>query len=424
MALQDLTPQLRTRLSRVERLVGLFITTATLLLFFGLGYYVYQIAERKGWFLTKMPYFTFVRDAAGLNVGDRIKLMGFDVGEIMEIKAMPPDDPWFNVYIRFRINEPDYGYLWEDSRAKIGSSDFLGHRVIEVTKGTNGAPTYPMREVKEVSVPQAMSLVGGTNNVIFSQRVVAGTNVLAHVGDLLTKEALDKAAAAGLAKIQVIDYNTPPVKKPEWIWDEKKGMYRRILTDQDKKGYWIQANESPALAERLETVINKVEAALPDFLALTNKIAGVLTNASALAVHADDLLVNLKPTVTNFAQISANLKNPKGALGDWLIPTNINTGLQDTLHTANATAVTAQTNIAALSAGLLASLENVAQLTSNLNAQVQANGLILGQISDLIVHSDEMIQGLKRFWLLRSAFGPATNAPVQSLVKPTLGGAK
>ena len=48
MALQDLTPQLRTRLNRMERVVGWFVLLATLLLLFGFGYYLYKTAERKG----------------------------------------------------------------------------------------------------------------------------------------------------------------------------------------------------------------------------------------------------------------------------------------------------------------------------------------------------------------------------------------
>lgn len=421
MALQDLTPQLRTRLSRLERLVGLFITVATLLLFVGLGYYVYQLAKNKGWFLTKMPYYTFVRSADGLHVGDRVKLMGFDAGEILEVTAQPPDDPYFNVYIRFRINEPHYGYLWEDSRAKVNDSGFLGKRFIEVTKGTNGAATYAMHQVKEVSIQQAISFVGSTNSDIrFGQRIMVGTNALTQVNDWLSKETLQKVAALGTNTIQVIDWGKP-ANPPEWLWDEKLGRYQRIANT-NKKGYWLKVEEAPALTERLQTVVDKVETALPGFLALTNQIVGMLTNASALVTHADDLLVSSKPVVTNFAQISANLKNPKGSLGDWLIPTNLNSGLETTLGTANATAVTAQTNLAALSAGVLANLENVAGITSNLNAQVRANSLMLNQISELIIHSDDMVQGLKRHWLLRSAFGNPTNAPVQSVVKPTLGG--
>ena len=46
MALQDLTPQLRTRLSRMERAVGWFVMLSLVLLVFGFAYYVYNTAER------------------------------------------------------------------------------------------------------------------------------------------------------------------------------------------------------------------------------------------------------------------------------------------------------------------------------------------------------------------------------------------
>ncbi len=80
MALQDLTPQLRTRLSRMERAVGWFVFLATALLLFGFGYYIYHTAERKGWFKIKAPFFTYVQSSAGLNVGDPVYMMGFAVG--------------------------------------------------------------------------------------------------------------------------------------------------------------------------------------------------------------------------------------------------------------------------------------------------------------------------------------------------------
>src|SRR5262245_61555972 len=60
MALQDLTPQLRTRMGRVERWVGLFVLGAALLLLGAFAYYIAHTAHRKGWFLTKVPYFIYV----------------------------------------------------------------------------------------------------------------------------------------------------------------------------------------------------------------------------------------------------------------------------------------------------------------------------------------------------------------------------
>src|SRR5262245_60191389 len=159
MALQDLTPQLRTRLSRIERLAGIFVTVATLLLIVGLGYYVYETGKRKGWFVKKVPYYTFVRNATGLKIGDPVKLMGFDAGEIIEITPMPPEEKSFNVYIRFVVKWPYYGYLWESSRARVNAADFLGNRSIEVTKGTNGYATYIFHELREVTLAEAEALV-------------------------------------------------------------------------------------------------------------------------------------------------------------------------------------------------------------------------------------------------------------------------
>src|ERR1043165_1301046 len=91
MALQDLTPQLRTRLSRMERAVGWFVLLAAGLLAFGFVYYVYNTAERKGWFKIKAPYFTFTDRATGLKEGDPVTMMGLDVGRITDIKPMPPE---------------------------------------------------------------------------------------------------------------------------------------------------------------------------------------------------------------------------------------------------------------------------------------------------------------------------------------------
>src|SRR6266404_4857808 len=140
MALQDLTPQLRTRLSRMERAVGWFLLFATLLLLFGFGYYIYSTAKSKGWFLKKVYYQTSISSGAGLKVGQPVKLMGFDVGEITDIQANGPYD-YYNITVEFRIKEPYFGYVLSDSTVKVAAGNFLGDRYLEVTKGLVGVPT-------------------------------------------------------------------------------------------------------------------------------------------------------------------------------------------------------------------------------------------------------------------------------------------
>ncbi|MBI3849647.1 MAG: MCE family protein [Verrucomicrobia bacterium] len=362
MALQDLTPQLRTRLSKVERVVGWFVIVAALLLVTGFVYYVYQTAKRKGWFLTQAPYYTFVQSAAGLKVGDPVKLMGFDVGEITEIEAQPPDDPLFNVFIAFRIKSPYYGYLWVDSKTRIASSDLLGNRYLEVTKGLDGHPTY-REETRKVFN-------------LWEKKILTG------------------------------------------IWDIP-GQYRPI--SKKSKGYWLQADESPALSDRIDALVKKIEAALPNILNLTNQLKDVLTNSTELTANLNHLVSETRPVMTNLAVITAQISDPHGSLGEWLIPTNLQVQLQQTLASANTTLTNTDASLTSLAENLDKSLINLANLTSNLNAQVQVNTNILSELSTAIVHTDDLVQGLKRHWLLRSAFRSSTNRPPLRPIAPKTG---
>jgi ABC-type transporter Mla subunit MlaD len=356
MALQDLTPQLRTRLSRLERVVGLFITVATLLMLFGLAYYIYQTAQRKGWFLTKAPYFTYLHSGAGLNVGDKVKLMGFDVGEITRITAEDPGTP-YDVYIEFVIKDPYFGYVWDDSRVKVKSSGLLGTRYLEITKG----------------------------------------------------------GASGQSRKLFATYLEKDGKITE-LYLDKTGGYTNFY-----KGaiYELVADEPPELSAQLDQVVQAVKGGLPNLLALTNQLNRVLANAADATAQADELLLSARPAVSNLTFITEQLREPKGSLGEWLIPPSLNLQLTQTLATATTTlrsANTAVTNtdhrLEGLVRNLNLSLENLANITSNLHAQVEANTNLVTSVNQAIIHADDLVQGLKRHWLLRSAFKEKrTNQP-------------
>jgi len=145
MALQDLTPQLRTRLSRMERAVGWFVVLAMALLAFGFVYYVYHTAENKGWFLTKAPYYTYADRATGLKIGDPVMLMGLAVGQITRMEPMPPEEFHHNIYVEFHIKAPYYGYLWtEGSRATSSAMRTLSI-LAKLTCGVASVPASFMR---------------------------------------------------------------------------------------------------------------------------------------------------------------------------------------------------------------------------------------------------------------------------------------
>ncbi|HEX7859641.1 MAG TPA: MlaD family protein [Verrucomicrobiae bacterium] len=351
MPVQDLTPQLRTRLSRVERIVGVFVTVATLLLLAGFAYYIYHTGMRKGWWTFKARYYTEVDSGAGLAPGGEVRLLGFAVGRITKVTANPPFSPKA-VHVAFYVLHPYEGYIWNDSRARVVAGDFLGGRLIEITPGGS-------------------SIERGETN--------------------LTLQASYKEVDG------------------KWlVLDEQKGEY---VPEEQTPGYWLLSTESPAAMERLEMIANRAEEALPGILDLTNRVNLVLSNIANVTAEAQTVLSAALPTMTNVQVITANLREPKGSLGEWALPTNLHTQLLQTLAAANITLTNASqmiantdTNVLTLVTNLDQTLINLANITSNLNQQVQSNTNLVKGVSDLITNADDMIQGLKRHWFLRGAF--------------------
>ncbi len=395
MPLQDLTPQLRTRLSRVEHTVGVFVIIATLLLLSGFGYYFYYQAQNKGWFDLKAPFYSYVDSAAGLKDGDKVKLMGRDVGEIIHLRPMPPDSAeYFErhfVYVEFAVRSKDVGYIWNDSRLRVNAGDLLGGRYLEILPG--GWNGYTNRDGSKKNLKAAYEVKG----------------------KLITA-----------------------------MWDDQAGAYTNW--SMGSTPYHIVADESPALTQRAEKLVSQIEAALPNILSLTNKLEALLTNTTSTITKLDERVAELKPVVSNanllvasfhpvssnVYRITANLTNPAGSLGTWLLPTNLSASAEQTLlsvratlaearttfsnanatlgetrrlmQTADHTIANTDTNITTLALSLDKSLANLASLTSNLNAQVEANTNLVSEVSSAIRHTDALVQGLKHHWLLRSAF--------------------
>src|SRR5262245_58909216 len=244
MALQDLTPQLRTRLSRMERAVGWFVLLAAGMLVFGFVYYVYNTAERKGWFKVKARYFTFTDRATGLKEGDPVKLMGLDVGQITDIKPMAPEFE-YNMYVEFEIQEPFYGYLWTiGSKAKVATDDLLGKRVLELTKGTAGYPAYVFKPLRTVMVSEARSLPGW-EQWQFGEDIydASDTNLVVHALWPLSTN-LSTAAALGRKQIRVLDSREGQRKKfMTAVWNDRDGWYE-AYSQKTHKPYWLKSDES------------------------------------------------------------------------------------------------------------------------------------------------------------------------------------
>jgi len=413
MALQDLTPQLRTRLSRMERAVGGFVFLAAALLLFGFGYYIYHTAERKGWFKIKAEFVTYLQSSAGLNVGDPVVMMGFQVGHITSVEPQPPRDT-HNVQVKFEILEPYFRYLWsEGSVVKVNAADFLGKRQLEVTRATNG-PAFCVTQPVTVFTNLAeleRRVATETNQWQLSQNIYdKKSNRLFSAYALLDTSLLEQIADLKLDAVHAYN-NTVNRQRIVAVWREEFQRYEAYRFGLSAP-VDLAAAESPAIGERLEKIVSQVENAVPNFLALTNPLAVVLANTANATSNLNVTLVEARPMVTNFALLSGQLREP-GGLGVWALGANGNGQIQLALTNVNSLLSNTDTNLAAL-------LINLAGITGGLNAQVQAHSNLLGGIYQTVMDADDMVQGLKRHWLLRSAFKVKATNPPPATVTPLL----
>ncbi|MGD0087965.1 MAG: MlaD family protein [Verrucomicrobiota bacterium] len=413
MALQDLTPQLRTRLSRMERAVGWFVFLAAALLLFGFGYYLYHTAERKGWFKIKAPFLTYVQSASGLSVGDPVYMMGFPVGEITSVAPQKPYEK-HNVKVEFEIREPFFRYIWTGgSYVKINAAGFLNQRQLEVTRATNGYAIVVTQPVYVKTVDELKQLVTEQpDQWQLSQEVFdANSNLIFGAYTTLDESNLQVLAGMRLESNSLYAYNNQEKDKHFIVasWDGRYHHYKIFKPGDDTA--WLRAVESPPVSDQLQGMVTQIQQALPIVLALTNKLAAVLDNAANATSNLNTTIVEAQPVMTNLAIMSAQLREP-GGLGVWALGTNGNQQLQGALTNANALLADTDTNLTTI-------LVQLAGITSNLNAQVQANTNMLGVISKTVGDADDFVQGLKHHWLLRSAFKKEnTNAPPPDLSPP------
>lgn len=433
MALRDLNPELRSKLSEKEKAIGLFIAFTALLFLAAFAVHTWRTALARGWMDEKIYYTTSIDDATGIKVGDPVKLMGFDVGEVTKVIPNEPS-AWFNVTIEFFVKRGDYnyhGYIWNDSFATVNSLNLLGTRYIELNKGETGIPT--VREENGI-------ITGMLVESRFAQMKNEESDRWASIA---RKSRMDELGITDMtwqqAKVE-FSLEEPKLRDVDIFGllspKEQESLYDPIKKD---SRFWLKPDETMALGDRLEGVAKTIEATLPKIFVMTNQVNRILENSVAATSNLNSTIMTAQGAVSNLTSITTQLTGKKGALGDWLLPAEINTNIQSILSTATGSLTNADQTIAAarltltnanttlqhidgvlkgasnvvdttdaqivlLASNLNYTLSGVGDITHNLRDQVDSNTNILTDISSLVVSADELIRGLQKHWLLKSAF--------------------
>ena len=372
MALQDLTPQLRTRLGRVEWFVGLFLGVTVLLLgvsFFG---FVKRVADAQGWFITEIPYYTYLPDASGIRRGVPVNMMGFKVGEVVSVDALSSDarlglDGWdyystnkYNVFVQFKVREPYPGYIGTDSKVIIGGIpvDLAGGIFLDIKMASAYAtPTHATLENGKPGVlweEFAFKLPNPDQGYTAEDR----TNKYLHYGPLTNGQ---KGYYLQLEQGETLMVQA-----------------QRILSRVDSMATTLEES-LPVLTKELEESLATINKALPD---MTAEVQLLLTSARETI-----------PSLTN--NLEAILGNTK------LLTEQLTETLPLLTNTIAQTLVSADDLAQTLAS-------EIPLLTSNVNLTLTNLNVLLARDTNLTSNTSLMISNVnhlvRNHWLLRSAF--------------------
>ena len=384
MALQDLTPHLRTRLRKVEWFVVLFLGGTFVLMLASLTWFIKKTGDTRGWWVTEVPYYTYLPDATGIKVGSSVQMMGFKVGQVTKVEAMELSQlrSWdyygkHPVFVGFLVREPYPGYIASDSRLKLSGFpiEIAGGVTLELTVGSADA-------------------------------LLTTTNAAGRISVLADKLAYDQYAAElsgkAITNLQAYARYTPLAKT--------------------EKGFFLRLNEGDTLMGQVQSILGMVHGAMPG---LTNELHRTLTNVSQLTANLNTATAQSGGvgTLVLGSNVMGRLDRP-GGMGEILVPTNLNSQLTGTLADVRATVPGAISNLNERTASLGQLLTNLNSGTAHLGGLVtNLNETLDGvktnavpKVGSLLTTLDSFVAGLKRHWLFRGAFKePKTNAPPEAV---------
>jgi ABC-type transporter Mla subunit MlaD len=106
--------------------------------------FVFYMTQTSAFFSKEERYVTYLPDAAGLENGAPVRLVGFAVGTVESVGLSEfRDDPKRHAKVTFRVRDKYTDDIRTDSEAYVGTEGLLGESVLELTRGMTGEPIPP-----------------------------------------------------------------------------------------------------------------------------------------------------------------------------------------------------------------------------------------------------------------------------------------
>ena len=119
---------MKFKFRHLEKIVGAFIILSILTLLVA----VIAIGRAQNWFEKNFSYRAIFTQAAGINPGSAVQMMGINIGEVTAVNLNGENQ----IEVSFKVREKYLEKIRSDSVARVASTSLLGGKVLELTVGS------------------------------------------------------------------------------------------------------------------------------------------------------------------------------------------------------------------------------------------------------------------------------------------------
>jgi phospholipid/cholesterol/gamma-HCH transport system substrate-binding protein len=298
-------------MSRMSVVVGAFMVGGILLFAGGL----FLIGDRRLLFARQFELNATFGKVTGLQVGGKVRLAGFDAGEVLEI-GIPsrPSDPF---RVRMRVREDLHQLVRTDSTCGLQTDGIVGSTFVQITKGTDQAPVVPagalingvdpidfadvIREGRETFRTVSREIIDLKGDVSLAIGAVAQTaqsanGLIASVGEEI--RGVSKSGTAALEEVQQVLANAGDVVEGV---KSGRGTVGQLMTDD-------------ALYKRLTGLGSESEQTMRNIREATDRGRAILADFTAQNGQGQQMMQTMRDILGQTGEIVSDLADSTEAL--------------------------------------------------------------------------------------------------------------
>jgi len=304
-------------------LTGIFVFTALLLFTAGL----FLIGNQHNAFSRHMDLYTEIKDINGVVNGSQVRLSGFNAGQVTAIEL--PAQPAGRFRIRFQIDRKLSSLIRDNSLVTVETDGIVGAKFLQIHEGSNrsqqaqAGATLPSSEPFEISALES-KVSGIVDNANFTLSDLRGRldgavdsvhATMNHADSMVTNaNAIVTGARQGKGTVGML------LTDPDTEMQVKQAVANAQQTTANLSQASLQADRMIAdlqqrnLAQKAEDTLNNAKDATQQLDQTSHQLNTTLDAALGPDRAGADAATNLRETLSNVNQTTANLADDTEAL--------------------------------------------------------------------------------------------------------------